>query len=272
MTINMIAVIVIFACCILYVLSTRCRCGASRLGSFYGWKYAHRGLHGKGIPENSMGAFRRARDCGYGVELDVHLMADGNLAVIHDSDLLRTTGKEGRIEDLATDDLQQYCLEGTAETIPTFVDVLAMFEGRVPLIVELKTAGNNHAELCQRACAVLDNYDGIFCLESFDPRCIHWLKKNRPDLIRGQLTENFFKSKTSKLPWILKLLMTNQMLNFLTLPDFVAYKFSDRQHISDKIVRLLWKTPSVTWTILSQNELDIAVSENRVPIFEGFEP
>lgn len=256
----------------MYVLSTICRTGKDRMSALYGWNYAHRGLHGNGVPENSMEAFGRARERGYGVELDVHLLADGELAVIHDSALLRITGKEGQIENLTVDQLQAYFLDGTMQTIPTFSQVLQLFGGRVPLIVELKAVGKNYPQLCKKACEMLEEYDGTFCLESFDPRCVYWLRKNRPDMIRGQLTENYFKSKTSKLPWIFKFLLTNQSLNFLTRPDFVAYKFRDRRNLSDILVRKLWKTPSVAWTLLNKRELDTAVAEGRIPIFENFEP
>lgn len=242
------------------------------MGALYGWKYAHRGFHGNGVPENSMEAFRRARERGYGVELDVHLLADSTLAVIHDSDLKRTTGKEGHIEDLTAEQLQEYFLEGTMQTIPEFSQVLRLFDGRVPLIVELKAVGKNYAALCEKTCAMLDEYQGVYCMESFDPRCVYWLRKNRPDLIRGQLTENFFKSETSVLPWIFKFMLTNQVLNFMTRPDFVAYKFKDRKHFSNKLVRSLWKVPGVAWTLQSQREMDAALSEGCVPIFEGFEP
>ena len=269
MTIVLLIILVVFC---LYILSTICRRSDGRMNKFCGWKFAHRGLHGKGIPENSMEAFRRAKDRGYGVELDIHLLADGNLAVIHDSDLIRTTGVSGQIEDLKTEDLQNYYLEGTLQTIPEFKKVLELFDGCAPLIVELKAVGKNYAELCEKTCEMLDAYQGDFCLESFDPRCVRWLYKNRPDLIRGQLTENFFKSKTSTLPWIFKFLLTNQMLNFLTKPDFVAYKFKDRKHFSNKIVRGLWQVPSVSWTLLTQDEMITAVDEGSVPIFEGFEP
>lgn len=267
-----VIVAILVALVLLYVLSTVCRLGKSRMTKFYGWQYAHRGLHGEGAPENSMRAFRRALEHGYGIELDVHLLADGNLAVIHDSELMRTTGKNGVVEDLTIDQLESYFLEGTMQTIPSFQEVLDLFDGKAPMIVELKTNGNNYAKLCEKACQVLDNYHGLFCLESFDPRCIRWLRKNRPDLIRGQLTENFFRAKASRLPWILKLVLTSQMMNFLIRPDFVAYKFRDRRNISNFLVRRLWRSSSVTWTLTSQEELNAAVKENRIPIFEGFEP
>jgi len=256
---------------LLYTLSTICRTGHPELKKLQGWHYAHRGLHGPGVPENSMEAFLRAKDAGYGVELDIHLLKDGNLGVMHDSLLKRTTGASGRIEDLTTDQLKDYYLEGTDQTIPQFQQVLDLFSGKAPLIVELKCVDNNYAKLCETACKMLDAYDGLYCMESFDPRCIYWLRKHRPDIIRGQLTENYFAAKNSKLPWYLKFVLRHQMLNFLVRPDFVAYKFRDRKTVSNFLCRKLWRVQGVTWTLKNQQDFNRAVSEGWIPIFEGFE-
>ena len=255
-----------------YLFSTRCRRDHSGLQALQGWAYAHRGLHGDGVPENSMAAFRRAKMAGYGIELDIHLLADGDLAVIHDAALVRTTGKDGYIEQLTADQLGNLYLEGTLETVPLLRDVLALIKGEVPLILELKAEGNNCAALCRTVCDMLDTYDGVYCLESFDPRCIRWLRKNRPDLIRGQLAENYFSARKSKMPWYLKLVLTTHMMNFLTLPDFVAYRYRDRKIFANAICSKLWNAQGVTWTIKTQEELDTAVSEGWIPIFEGFRP
>lgn len=256
---------------VLYVLSTRCS-GRKDMRKFRSFAYAHRGLHSETKPENSMAAFRSALNHGYGIELDVHLLKDGNLAVIHDANLLRTTGKEGFIEDLETSDLWEYNLEGTPQVIPTFREVLELFNGKAPLIVELKVERNNYPQLCKAVCDMLDGYKGLYCLESFDPRAVHWLKKNRPDLIRGQLAENFLKSPTSKIPWILKFCLTHQLFNFLTRPDFVAYKYKDRKNLGNTIVRKLWGAPRVSWTIQNEEEFAIAKKEGWIPIFENFRP
>ena len=57
------------------------------------WRYAHRGFHKKPtVPENSMTAFRRAVAEGFGIEPDVHLTKDKNLAVIYAASLHRTCG------------------------------------------------------------------------------------------------------------------------------------------------------------------------------------
>lgn len=218
-----------------------------------------------------MAAFRAALEQGYGIELDIHLLKDGNLAVIHDSSLKRTAGANVKIEDLTTAELEQYRLNGTEEKIPEFRQVLDLFDGKAPLIVELKPAGGNYAALTEAACNMLEGYPGLYCMESFDPRCIYWLKKNRPELIRGQLTENYFASQ-SNLPPILKFLLANQLENFLTLPDFVAYRYADRKNLGNFIVRKLWGVQGVTWTLKTPQDHETAVSEGWIPIFENYEP
>lgn len=235
-----------------------------------GWCYAHRGLHGEGRPENSMAAFRAALEGGYGIELDVHLLADGELAVIHDSLLERTTGMAGRIEELTVEDLKNYHLEGTGETIPTFRQVLELFAGKAPLIVELKAENGNYAALTEAACNMMVDYKGLYCMESFDPRCVAWLRKNRPEIIRGQLAENYFVSK-SKLPVYLKFLLSNHLLNVSTRPDFVAYRFADRHDTLSNRLCMTHMT-GVSWTVKSQEEFNSAVQEGWIPIFEGFRP
>ena len=135
----------------LYLLCLRCRRGKMDQAYFRQWRYAHRGLHDreKGIPENSMAAFKRAAANGFGAELDVHLLKDGTLAVFHDSDLRRCANVDGQIEDLTLEELKQLRLEGTDEQIPTFDEVLALFESATPLIIELKTARGNHQALAK---------------------------------------------------------------------------------------------------------------------------
>lgn len=255
----------------LYTFSVMGRRKHPGLPLLRGWSYAHRGLHDDKLPENSMAAFRAALEKGYGIELDLHLLKDGNLAVIHDHSLLRTAGVDIKIEDLTTEDLSKYHLEGTSETIPTFSQVLELFNGKSPMIVELKAIDGNHAALTDKAVQMLKGYNGLYCIESFDPRCIRHLKKCHPHIIRGQLTENFLAGK-GKLPWAIKFMLTNQLGNFLLQPDFVAYKFADRKTLGNFLVRKVWGVQGVTWTLKNKQEYDTAVQEGWLPIFESFEP
>ena len=255
-----------------YLLALRGRTGQEGLEKLRGWNYAHRGLHSEGIPENSLAAFRAAVDRGYGAELDVHLLKDGGLAVIHDSKLERTTGKPGKVEDLTTADLKDYPLEGTDQTIPTFQEVLEVFAGKTPLIIELKPEGGNHAALCAAACKAMEGYEGIWCMESFDPRCVLWLKQNRPDIIRGQLAENSLKYPKNKMPLPLKVVLSYHLENFVCRPDFIAYDFPTRKTLSNTICEKLWKLERVSWTLRSPEDHETAVKEGWIPIFENYLP
>ena len=267
-----IVMIVLLTLAVLYLLALRGRRRHPLLRKLRRWKYAHRGLHGNGVPENSLAAFRLAVENGYGMELDVHLLADGNLAVIHDASLKRTAGADVHIEDLTTEQLSQYFLEDTDQTVPTFRQVLDLVDGKTPLIVELKPENGNHAELTKIACDMLSAYSGLYCMESFDPRCIRWLKMNRPEIVRGQLAHNSLREAPGKVPYILRLVMTNLLSNFWNVPDFVAYRYCDRNRLSVRIARKFWKLQGVSWTLKSQEEFDTAVQEDWIPIFEGFKP
>lgn len=261
----LLAVIAVFA------FLVKGRTGHPGLSELNKYVYAHRGLHSPGVPENSMAAFRRAKDAGYGAELDVHLMADGNLAVIHDSSLKRTAGAEITVEELTTADLYKYSLEGTKEQIPLLSQVLELYHGTAPLIVELKPTKDNYTALCKAACDLLESYSGAYCLESFDPRCIAWLRKHRKSVIRGQLTQNYFRTG-GPLPGVMKFALRHQLLNVFTRPDFVAYCFADRKTVSNFLCRKLWGVQGVTWTLRTQEDFDTACREGWLPIFENFKP
>ena len=239
------------------------------------WRYAHRGLHdlAEGRPENSMAAFRAAIDAGFGAELDVHLLADGALAVVHDSDLSRVTGQKAEIEDLTAEDLSRFPLQGTEERIPLFEDVLALFEDRAPLVIELKVARGNTAALTDRVMEALGDYRGLYCIESFQPSVLLHLKKHYPQVIRGQLSENFLQHSEVGLPpkpvaWAgAKLLST-----VVTRPDFIAYRWEDRACRSLRLMRRLYGVHEVSWTVRDKHTLEALEADGCVPIFEGFVP
>ncbi|MCI9336821.1 MAG: glycerophosphodiester phosphodiesterase [Lachnospiraceae bacterium] len=245
-----------------------------------GWKnltgvrYAHRGLHDieQNIPENSMSAFRRAVERGFGAELDVHLMADGQLAVVHDSDLARVCGKSAVIETLTSGDLKDYPLKGSHETIPLLPEVLALFEKRTPLIIELKVENGNAAALTDAVMALLQGWNGACCIESFHPAVLLHLKKHYPAVIRGQLSENFLRSNSGALTWPVRAILTLLLTSFLTRPDFIAYNYIDRSCPSLRLMKRLYGVREAGWTIRSRETLEILERQGVMPIFEGFMP
>lgn len=268
----LILLLILLALFCAYLLLLAARPGKKAMEELKRFRYAHRGYHDKPqVPENSMAAFRRAVQHGWGAELDVHLLKDGTLAVMHDSSLLRTAGADVEIEDLTREELANYRLEGTQEHVPLFDEVLALFEGKTPLIIELKTARGNHFALSKAVCKRLDSYRGRFCIESFDPFALMDVRKLRPDFCRGQLSMNFEKDRAG-LPFYKRFIVTNLLLNFLTRPDFIAYKFEDRHKLSPRLCQALWRAQPVSWTIRTKQDLLACEREGAIPIFERFDP
>lgn len=244
--------------------------GWEKLG---GVRYAHRGLHDLTRPENSMAAFRAAVEAGFGAELDVHLMADGNLAVVHDSDLTRVCGKQVFVEDLTAEDLPDYPLQGTEERIPLFQDVLALFENRTPLVVELKVERGNANALADAAMALLKDWHGTYCVESFHPGALLRLKEKYPRVIRGQLSQNFMKdSEVGGLSLPTRFAMTHLLSTAFTKPDFIAYNCLDRRNVSLRLMKKLYGVHEVAWTVRDRGTMVELEAEGVPVIFEKFVP
>ena len=275
--VNIILCIVLLAVVLfeLWAICLRCRREHPYWKTLGQFRYAHRGWHCRpAIPENSMAAFRLAVENGFGAELDVHLMKDGHLAVIHDSSLRRTAGADVMVEDLTLEELRQYRLEGTDEPIPLLEDVLALFQGRTPLVVELKSDKGNHDALAEATMAMLDKFRVAYCVESFDPRCLMWLKKHRPDVVRGQLSQQFFRHRDND-PGVgkaVQFLLSNLFFNIVTQPDFIAYRFSDRRCAAVAVCRAVYHVQEVNWTITDRSQMEAAEKRGNLVIFERFDP
>lgn len=273
MIILCIIITIILILLALWILAIRCRKNHPSWVTLERYRYAHRGLHDKehNIPENSLSAFRRAADHGFGAELDVHLTKDGRLAVIHDDSLKRTCGADVKSSELTAAELDQYRLEGTDERIPFLEEVLPVFEGRAPLIVELKVEGNA-GSLAKAVCDLLDQYKVDYCIESFHPSALRWLKENRPDVCRGQLSQNFMKKEHTGRGRIADFAMTHLLTGFLTSPDFIAYDCHSRREPSLRLARRIWGVREVCWTIRNKSEMEAVEADGCLSIFETFLP
>ena len=195
---------------------------------FYGRSYAHRGLHSedKSVPENSLEAFRLAAKAGYGVELDVQLSKDGQVVVFHDDTLDRVCGVHARVDEKSYDELRLLRLCGTEQRIPLLTEALAVIRGRGPLIVELKN-GKRNRELCEKTYDILSDYEGQVCIESFNPMIVRWFRLHARDLVRGQLAttvKDYGDAVKKPTAWLL----SHCYLNFLSRPQFIAYRIGFR--------------------------------------------
>jgi len=145
--------------------------------------FAHRGVHrAPAIPENSLTAFAAALEINAGIECDVRLTADDQLLVFHDRDAWRLCDDPAVITDSTLAQLAPLRI-GTAP-IPTLANLLALIDGRVPLLIEAKVE-RDHWRFGSALLRALDGYAGPFGVMSFDPRLARWLKTNRPDIRRG---------------------------------------------------------------------------------------
>ena len=264
-----VAVVVLL---VLWILAIQGRRNAPGLHALDGWLYAHRGYHREpDAPENSRKAFALAVENGLGSELDVHLLKDGKLGVLHDSSLKRMTGESLIIEDLTEEELKNHHLGDSQETIPTLREVLDIYAGKAPLIIELKTHKKNAVPLCEAVMKELEGYQGLYCIESFDPRVVRWLRWNRPEIIRGQLSTNFFKDEAD-LSFFTSLMATELLENFLTRPDFIAYNYKFRHRPSNVLCLRLWRLAGASWTIRRKEDLEVVQKDGLWPIFENFDP
>ena len=230
--------------------------------------FAHCGFHTNKIPENSMSAFRKAKELGYGIELDVQMTKDHVVVVHHDYDLKRTCGVSKNIRDLTYKELLKYRLKGTNEHIPRLIEVLREIDGKVPLLIELKME-TFHTRLCKKTAWMLDKYKGPYCIESFHPYALYWFKKHRPEVIRGQLSEKFFKENEWKylVPYFI---VQNLLTNFITKPDFIAYNYKYKNCLPLKICRKLYHIPIYGWTFREKEKYEAEKAWFHGFIFEKF--
>ena len=228
--------------------------------------YAHRGLHGRGVPENSLAAFELACQAGYGIELDVQLSADGEVMVFHDYTLVRMTGKDGKLCERTAAELGSISLGESSETIPTFAQVLALVRGRVPLLVELKGESTD-SSLCPKVAKLLEEYEGEYCLESFNPLLIGQMKKLLPNAYRGLLYTNVCREK--KKYSLLNIALTVMALNVVAKPDFIAYNQLDRRALPVRFSTKGYRAPRFVWTVKTAADRDAAHARGEKTIFEG---
>ena len=231
-------------------------------------RYAHRGLHAKPtIPENSMAAFARAVEAGYGIELDLHLTRDGKLAVIHDASLKRTCGVNLKIEDLTLAEARDYPLEESDERIPEFCDFLRLVDGKVPLVVELKAEGRNEKALTDAAMRALADYTGLYCVESFSPAVVDYLKKLIPRSCAGSSPGHSTKRKRQLHGFKISCL---KIFWSIWRADRILWLIGLRTAMSPRSVIL--RVRSSCGRSAAMRTSKPAMAWGAAPIFEQFEP
>ena len=261
-----LALIIVFIAGVLFAIAPNSHRDYS---DFKGLMFAHRGLHGPDVPENSMKAFKLAVEAGYGVELDVQFTKDHHIVVFHDANLKRMCGVDKRVRNCTYEELLSYSLLDSDEKIPLFDDVLKTL-GDVPLVCEIKNHnGNRNNRLCRETYEHLKDYKGKFCIESFSPFLVKWFRINHPEVIRGQLS--CAMKDEGSLGYIARLALSQLIINFISRPDFIAYRHQDYRQPGFLLCAKLYKPLLIAWTARGEAEQAKAWKRFDSVIFEQYE-
>lgn len=207
---------------------------------------SHRGIHdNKEIFENTLEAFELAIKEDYIIELDIRLTKDKKIVVFHDINTKRITNKNMIIEESNYDELNNQNIIH----IPLMEEVLNLVNGKVPLLIEIKPNKNN-GEIESLLVSLLKKYKGKYAIQSFSPKTLYWFKRNHPDILRGQLASKFKKTKISSIK---KIILRNMLLNTITKPNFISYKYNELSLAQIKKYQKK-KVRIIGWTITNEIE------------------
>lgn len=232
--------------------------------------FAHRGLHGglEKLPENSLEAFEKAAEAGYGVEMDVRTTSDGHLIVFHDATLKRLFGRDERIDQMTLSEIREMRLGGN-QKIPTLKEALTVLRGRAPLLLEIKSRPFRNRGIAPKVRDCMQEYKGVFCVESFDPMVLLYFRLHAPEIFRSQLmgAPGGEKSPHTRLFTGLCLLTC-----FISRPDVIAYPVSGERNLIFRMMRSVFRPVTAAWTVRSKEEFKRIRPRCDLMIFESFIP
>jgi glycerophosphoryl diester phosphodiesterase len=229
---------------------------------------AHRGLHDAQRPENTCAAFAAALASDYPIELDVHVLPDGEVIVFHDGDLLRATGQARALAQETRASIRTHRVFDSNEGIPTLRDVLAQVNGKVPLLIEIKSR-DARTTVGPAILALLSTYHGPFAIQSFDPWALAYFRKHAPDVVLGQLAGPL-RDDGLRLG---ERLASQRLVTWLvSRAHFVNY---DLQALPDlwvtRVTRAL-SLPLLAWTVRSETDRKRAEALHVNYVFDHVRP
>jgi glycerophosphoryl diester phosphodiesterase len=236
---------------------------------------AHRGLHdiSRGIVENMPGAVQAAIAGNFAIEVDIQLSADGEAMVHHDDALGRLNEGSGALLQKTAAELKAVKFKDTGEHMMSLGDLCTLVDGRVPLVIEVKSHFDGDRKLVRRMAEVLSSYSGPVVGMSFDPDQVLALRELVPNLPRGIVAQrdyddDYWKKLTKQ--------QRDSMLylrhGFRTEPHFVAYWVDQLPAPAPWIARNIFGCPLLTWTVRTPGQRERAARYADQMIFEGFVP
>lgn len=248
--------------------------GKPDMSIFSAYDYANGGLHDycKNFPENCLDAYEAALKHGYGIVIPVRITKDGVPVAFADHELWRMCDIDGVVEEMTLEEIKQYTLLDTKYQIPTLKEALELIDGQVPVLVQLLVQDENYSELSENTAMVLDEYDGVFAVESLDYRCVRWFMRNRPAVIRGQMLEKRVDFGDSIISFLRQFAKNWLLTNNMSRPDFISSHVVDRRSISLRFCRLLYHVPVMHWTVCTLKEYEKSRLDDAIVVFEDIEP
>lgn len=230
---------------------------------------AHRGLHdaARGVIENTASAFQAAIDGNYSIECDLQLSADGEAMVHHDDALGRLNEGTERLDALTADALRRVPFKATADRIMTLGDLCALVDGRVALVIELKSHYDGDVRLPRRVAAVLKDYRGPAAVMSFDPGQVGALRDFASGITRGLVASHRSAKRGngavgSPARFVIQALAARL--------QFLAYNVQDLPSPVPGFARNVLGLPLLTWTVRTTEDRERAARHADQIIFEGF--
>jgi glycerophosphoryl diester phosphodiesterase len=207
---------------------------------------AHRGLFDAAHPENTMAAFRRAIERGIPFEFDVQLTRDGHPVVLHDASLERMAGPATTVANASLHEIQRLQVGDTAERVPLLDDVLALVDGAVPIVVDVRRwqagdAPGLEAVVADRLRAY--GHGGALAVQSFDPRSVLRLRRLLDDVAIGQVSGSLHSANA-----LTAAIGRTMLTNAVTHPDFLSYELDALPSAWVGFWHRLGK-PIIAWTV-----------------------
>jgi glycerophosphoryl diester phosphodiesterase len=234
---------------------------------------AHRGLDEKGGVENSATAVKMAIAADYAIEVDLRCSRDGLPVVFHDRTLERLTAETG---PLASRDAAELCtirLRNSTDRVLSLDGLLTLVNGRVPLVIEVKSTWGEDPRYEANIAARLKSYPGHVAVMSFDPHCVASFRRLSPSLPRGLISERFEdQHHWSELSAGQRFAMRHLLTAAIARPHFIAYDIKALPAVAPSIARNLFGLPLLTWTVRTEAEKARALRYADAMIFEGVEP
>jgi glycerophosphoryl diester phosphodiesterase len=236
---------------------------------------AHRGLHdrSRGIIENMPAAAIAAIDGDFAIECDIQLSSDGEAMVHHDDALGRLTEGSAPLRSMSAQALMAVRFKDTPERMMSLSDLCELVNGRVPILIEVKSHFDGARGLVRRMAEVLSSYSGPVAGMSFDPDQVLALREMIPKLPRGIVAERLY----NETDWpgatsAQRKGMLHLKHAFQTRPHFVAYYINDLPQPAPWIARHIFGLPLLTWTVRTKEQRERAARYADQMIFEGFRP